>query len=117
MHPTCFFFADSCLGPRRTAILHLSTAEVKDIDLLALGTKHLDMETPFESAVPLRDHLIELIWVRNLRHRPEALFALFRQFLQRLAQVVPFLGPRAAATYSSTWMVFRLGIACFCCFG
>ena len=54
------------------------------IDLLALGTKHLDMETPFESAEALRDHLIELISVRNLRHRPEALFALFRQFLQRL---------------------------------
>ena len=32
----------------------------------------------------LRDHLIELVSVRNLRHRPEALFALFRQFLQRL---------------------------------
>ena len=56
-------------------MLHLSTVEeVKDIDLLALGTKHLDMETPFESAEALRDHLIELISVRNLRHRPEALF-------------------------------------------
>ena len=52
-------------------MLHLSTVEeVKDIDLLALGTKHLDMETPFESAEALRDHLIELISVRNLRHRP-----------------------------------------------
>ena len=71
--------------PLEATMLHLSTAEeVKDIDLLALGTKHLDMETPFESAVALRDHLIELISVRNLRHRPEALFALFRQFLQRL---------------------------------
>ena len=44
----------------------------------ALGTKHLGMETPFETAEALRDHLIELISVRNLRHRPEALFALFR---------------------------------------
>ena len=53
-------------------MLHLSTVEeVKDIDLLALGTKHLNMVTPFESAEALRDHLIELISVRNLRHRPE----------------------------------------------
>ena len=51
---------------------------------LHLGTTHLEMETPFESTEALRDHLIELISVRNLRHRPEALFALFRQFLQRL---------------------------------
>eukprot|EP00434_Breviolum_minutum_P046070 symbB.v1.2.041471.t1/scaffold8251.1/size7089/1 len=66
-------------------MLHLSTVEeVKDSDLLTLGTTHLEMETPFESAEALRDHLIELISVRNLRHRPEALFALFRQFLQRL---------------------------------
>ena len=66
-------------------MLHLSTVEeVKDSDLLALGTTHLEMATPFESAEALRDHLIELISVRNLRHRPEALFALFRQFLQRL---------------------------------
>ena len=42
------------------------------------------MGTPFESAEALRDHLIELVSVRNLKHRPEALFALFRQFLQKL---------------------------------
>ena len=61
-------------------MLHLSTVEeVTDIDLLALGTKHLEMETPFELAETLRDHLIELISVRNLRHRPEALLELFRQ--------------------------------------
>ena len=66
-------------------MLHVSTVEeLKDSDLLALGTAHLGMETPLESAEALRDHLIELISVRNLRHRPEALFALFRQFLQRL---------------------------------
>ena len=93
-------------------MLHLSTVEeVKDIDLLALGTKHLDMATPFESAEALRDHLIELISVRNLRHRPEALFALFRQFLQRLTlprlchfldlvlpQLTPVRAPWADAT-------------------
>ena len=64
------------------AMLHLSTVEeVKDSDLLALGATHLEMETSFESVEALRDHLIELISVRNLRHRPEALFALFRPIL------------------------------------
>ena len=85
-------------------MLHLSTVEeVKDSDLLTLGTTHLEMETPFESAEALRDHLIELISVRNLRHRPEALFALFRQFLQRLTlpRICPLLGPSAAATHLS----------------
>ena len=93
-------------------MLHLSTVEeVKDSDLLTLGTTHLEMETPFESAEALRDHLIELISVRNLRHRPEALFALFRQFLQRLTlprichfldlvlpQLTPVRAPWADAT-------------------
>ena len=66
-------------------MVYLSTVhKAKDSDLLALGTMHLKMDTPFDSAEALRDHLIELISVRNLRHRPEALFALFRQFLQRL---------------------------------
>ena len=63
-------------------MLHLSTVEeMKDIDPLALETKYLEMETLFESAVALLDHLIELISVRNLRHRPEAFFALFRQWI------------------------------------
>ena len=82
-----------------------------DSDLLALGTTHLEMDTPFVSAEALRDHLIELISVRNLRHRPEALFALFRQFLQRLTlprichfldlvlpQLTPVRAPWADAT-------------------
>ena len=60
-------------------MLRLSTVdEVKDSELLALGRTHLETDTPFASAEALRDHLIELISVRNLRHRPEALFALFR---------------------------------------
>ena len=66
-------------------MLHLSTVEeVKDSDLLALGNTHLETDTSFISTEELRDHLIELIGVRNLKHRPEALFGLFRQFLQRL---------------------------------
>lgn len=42
------------------------------------------MEDPLQSADDLRDQLIDLVSVGNLKHRPEALFALFRQFLQRL---------------------------------
>ena len=65
-------------------MLYLSTVDdVKDSELLELGRMHLEVDTPFVSAEALRDHLIELISVRNLRHRPEALSALFRQFLQR----------------------------------
>ena len=55
-----------------------------ETDLLALGTKHLCIDAPVESVVALRDRLIELVSVGNLKHRPEALFALFRQFLRRL---------------------------------
>ena len=93
-------------------MIYLSTVdEVKDSDGLALGTTHLKMDTPFDSAEALRDHLIELISVRNLRHRPQALFALFRQFLQRLTlprichfldlvlpQLTPVRAPWADAT-------------------
>ena len=93
-------------------MLYFSTTEkVSETDLLALGTKHLDMGAPLESAEALRDHLIELVSVRNLRHRPEALFALFRQFLQRLTlprlchffdlvlpQLTPVRAPWADAT-------------------
>ena len=93
-------------------MLYLSTVnEVKDSELLELGRMHLEVDTPFASAEALRDHLIELISVRNLRHRPEALFALFRQFLQRLSlprichfldlvlpQLTPVRAPWADAT-------------------
>ena len=93
-------------------MLYLSTVdEVKDSELLELGRMHLEVDTPFASAEALRDHLIELISVRNLRHRPEALFALFRQFLQRLTlprmchfldlvlpQLTPVRAPWADAT-------------------
>ena len=91
---------------------YLSTAEkVTETDLFALGTKHLGMGTPLESVEALRDRLIELVSVRNLKHRPEALFALFRQFLQRLTlprlchildlvlpQLTPVRAPWADAT-------------------
>ena len=52
------------------------------------------MDAPLESVVALRDRLIELVSVGNLKHRPEALFALFRQFLRRLTlpRLCHFLG-------------------------
>ena len=53
-----------------------------DSDLLALGTTHLAMDTPFVLAEALWDHLIELISVCNLRHRPQTLFALFRNSVE-----------------------------------
>lgn len=65
---------------------YLSTTKVvSETALLSLGTKHLGVNAPVESLVALRDYLIDLVSVGNLRHRPEALFALFRQFLQRLS--------------------------------
>ena len=69
------------LGPAvdeliEATMLHLSTVEeVKDIDLLALGTKYLTWRLLLSRQRHYRN-LIELISVRNLRHRPEALFAL-----------------------------------------
>eukprot|EP00434_Breviolum_minutum_P041109 symbB.v1.2.036564.t1/scaffold5191.1/size29933/1 len=93
-------------------MLYLSTVdEVKDSELFELGRMHLEVDSPFVSAEALRDHLIELISVRNLRRRPEALFVLFRQFLQRLTlprichfldlvlpQLTPVRAPWADAT-------------------
>ena len=48
----------------------LTADKVTMADLLSLGTKHLDKEC--ESVEALRDHLIELVSVRNLRHRQGA---------------------------------------------
>ena len=72
---------------------------------------HLCMDAPLESVVALRDRLKELVSVGNLKHRPEALFALFRQFLRRLTlprlchfldlvlpQLTPVRAPWADAT-------------------
>ena len=70
------------LEPAVEELIEDTAEKVTMADLLSLGTKHLDKEC--ESVEALRDHLIELVSVGNLRHRPEALFALFRQFLQRL---------------------------------
>ena len=104
------------------AMRYLSTAEkVTETDLLALGTKHLGMGTPLGSVEALRDRLIELVSVRNLKHRPEALFALLRQFLQRLTlprlchfldlvlpQLTPVRAPWADAT-RTLWTCHHIG--------
>ena len=80
-------------------MVYLSTVDkVKDSDLLALGTTHLKMDTPFDSAEALRDHLIELISVRNLRHVCSVPPILAEA---HAAQDVSFLGPRAATTHPS----------------
>ena len=101
-------------------MLYLSTAgEVTETDLLALGTKHLWMDAD-GWVVELRDHLIELVSVGNLKHCPEALFALFRQFLRRLTlprlihfldlvlpQLTPVRAPWADAT-RTLWTCHRI---------
>ena len=79
-------------------MLYLSTAEkVTKADLLSLGTKHLDKGC--ESVEALRDHLIELVSARNLKHRPEAP-AISAEV--NVASTMPFFGPGAAATDAST---------------
>ena len=80
-------------------MLYLSTADkLTETDLLALGTKHLCMGAPLESVDALRDRLIELASVRNLKHRPEALFALCHFLDLVLPQLTPVRAPWADAT-------------------
>ena len=68
------------------AMQHLSTREHHDDQvLLQLGVKHVKQSSPARTEVELRDRLIDLVSVGNLRHRPEALFFLFRKFLQRIS--------------------------------
>ena len=47
-------------------------------------------------AARLRDRLIDLVSVGNLRHKPEELFALFRQFMMCIS--LPRLVPHARAS-------------------
>ena len=55
---------------------YLSTSQtVKEQELVGLGGKLLGLDPPCDTAESLRDRLIELVSVGNLRHRPEALFA------------------------------------------
>ncbi len=77
-----------------SAMLHLSTCDhVRDQDLLDLGRQYLGIDDSVRSVVDLRDKLVDLVDIRNLRHKPEALFSLFRQFMQRISlpRLVHFL--------------------------
>ena len=76
------------------AMKYLSTREhVADQFLLQLGAKYVRNDNPARTEVELRDRLIDLVSVGNLRHKPEALFSLFRKFLQRISlpRLVHFL--------------------------
>ena len=69
-----------------SAMLRLSTCDhVRDQDLLDLGRQYLGIDDSVRSVVDLRDKLVDLVSIRNLRHKPEALFSLFRQFMQRIS--------------------------------
>ena len=69
-----------------SAMLHLSTCDhVCDQDLLALGQQFLGADDNVRSVTDLRDKLVDLVSIRNLRHKHEALFSLFRQFMQRIS--------------------------------
>ena len=76
------------------AMQYLSTREHGDDQvLLQLGAKHVRQENQARTEVELRDRLVDLVSAGNLRHRPEALFSLFRKFLQRISlpRLVHFL--------------------------
>ena len=76
------------------AMQYLSTREHGDDQfLLQLGAKHVRNDNHARTEVELRDRLIDLVSVGNLRHRPEALFSLFKKFLQRISlpRLVHFL--------------------------
>ena len=76
------------------AMQYLSTREHGDDQvLLQLGAKHVKQGDQARTEVELRDRLIDLVSMGNLRHRPEALFSLFRKFLQRipLPRLIHFL--------------------------
>ena len=65
---------------------YLSTREHDDDQvLLQLGAKHVRQGGQARTEVELRDRLIDLVSVGNLRHMPEALLSLFRKFLQRIS--------------------------------
>ncbi len=68
------------------AMLHLSTREQGECDiLLQLGKQYVKQGEQVRTETDLRDRLIDLVSVGNLRHRPEALFSLFRKFMQRIS--------------------------------
>ncbi len=68
------------------AMLHLSTWEDKEGGrVLQMGKQVVKQGDQIRTETELRDRLIDLVSVGNLRHKPEALFALFRQFMMRIS--------------------------------
>ena len=82
----------------------ISTAEeVQGSELLELGRKHLEVDTHFASAEALPDHLIELISVRNLRHRLDVVCPVLTVLAETLfAEDLPLLGPGTPTTHLSS---------------
>ena len=65
---------------------HLSTwEETEGGNVLQMGKKAVQQGDTIRMETELRDRLIDLVSVGNLRHKPEALFALFRQFMMRIS--------------------------------
>ena len=68
------------------AMEHLSTwKETEGGKVLTMGKDAIQQGETINSEVELRDRLIDLVSVGNLKHKPEALFTLFRQFLTRIS--------------------------------
>ena len=68
------------------AMEHLSTwKETEGGKVLTMGKDAIQQGETINSEVELRNRLIDLVSVGNLKHKPEALFTLFRQFLTRIS--------------------------------
>ena len=68
------------------AMEHLSTwTETEGGKVLTMGKEAIPRGETVNSEVELRNELIDLISVGNLKHKPQALFTLFRQFLTRIS--------------------------------
>ena len=68
------------------AMEHLSTwTETEGGKVLTMGKEAIPRGGTVDSEEELRNELIELISVGNLKYKPQALFTLFRQFLTRIS--------------------------------
>ena len=93
-------------------MLHLSTWEVSEGGkVLKMGKQMMPQGDQINTETELRDQLIDLVSVGNLRHKPEALFALFRQFMTRISlpRLVHFFDLVFAPTYACAGCVGRRG--------
>ena len=68
------------------AMERLSTwKETEGGKVLTMGKDAIQQGETINTEVELRDRLIDLVSVGNMKHKPEALFTLFRQFLTRIS--------------------------------